>query len=386
MTEVLPPLALCRVWCTSQAAAGWSHRPAHWQCWSRRITALRIPAGIDSEYPMSSGRLGPPSRAPSCRRRRNEASARVGQQVDRGADDGLLERLPGGAGARAGGARRAAGARVRVAVAAAAEPAELGAQPDQVLQRGGVHLPGHDRGHRRVARDARGSVPVQPRPAIAPAFRCGGTARGPGRADLRGPLLLQRRAAIQPEQVRQRDVRPDLDRLTGPPGQQPGRGQAAHAFIEKMHRELGRIFMIRSRKSVSTFSADGSSDNTSPSTMVQYPTTHAADATRRACLVSPRHQRLGRRRQRLLVRVGDGASHGLGLGCHRGGLLMLAGPGQRPGHRRQGLSLPDSASAPVTAARASTCWYASVMKWATVSACACWPDSASAPATAAQYR
>jgi hypothetical protein len=36
------------VWWTWQAAAGWSHRPAHWQCWSRRVTALRIPAGMFS--------------------------------------------------------------------------------------------------------------------------------------------------------------------------------------------------------------------------------------------------------------------------------------------------------------------------------------------------
>ena len=57
-----------------QVAAGWSHRPAHWQCLSRRVTALRIPAGIDSEYPMSSGRLGPFRRTPSWRRRRKLAS------------------------------------------------------------------------------------------------------------------------------------------------------------------------------------------------------------------------------------------------------------------------------------------------------------------------
>jgi PPOX class probable F420-dependent enzyme len=49
LTDVGPPLALCLTWCTSQAAAGWSHRPAHWQCWSRSMTALRIPAGIVSE-------------------------------------------------------------------------------------------------------------------------------------------------------------------------------------------------------------------------------------------------------------------------------------------------------------------------------------------------
>src|SRR6266516_2087608 len=40
---VLPPLALCLVWCTSHAEAGWSHPPAHRHLRSRKITALRIP-------------------------------------------------------------------------------------------------------------------------------------------------------------------------------------------------------------------------------------------------------------------------------------------------------------------------------------------------------
>jgi hypothetical protein len=61
LTLVGPPLTLCRVWCTWQAPAGWSHRPAHWQCLSRSRTALRIPAGMVSLYPMSKGRLGPAS-------------------------------------------------------------------------------------------------------------------------------------------------------------------------------------------------------------------------------------------------------------------------------------------------------------------------------------
>jgi hypothetical protein len=74
LMDVGPPSALCRVWCTWHASAGWSHRPAHWQCLSRSSTALRIPAGTVSAYPMSSGRPGPPSRAPSWRRRRNDAS------------------------------------------------------------------------------------------------------------------------------------------------------------------------------------------------------------------------------------------------------------------------------------------------------------------------
>src|SRR6185437_16885579 len=67
--DVVPPRALCFVWWTWQAPAGWVHPPAHWQCRSRSSTAFRIPAGTDSAYPTSSGRLGPPSRTPSSRRR-----------------------------------------------------------------------------------------------------------------------------------------------------------------------------------------------------------------------------------------------------------------------------------------------------------------------------
>jgi hypothetical protein len=47
-TDVFPPSALCFVWCTSQAPAGWLQPPAHWQCRSRSMTALRIPAGTVS--------------------------------------------------------------------------------------------------------------------------------------------------------------------------------------------------------------------------------------------------------------------------------------------------------------------------------------------------
>jgi len=47
-TDVVPPWALCLVWWTWQAPAGWSQPPAHWQCRSRSSTALRIPAGTVS--------------------------------------------------------------------------------------------------------------------------------------------------------------------------------------------------------------------------------------------------------------------------------------------------------------------------------------------------
>ena len=88
---------------------------------------------------------------------------------------------------------------------------------------------------------------------------------------------------------------------------------------------------------MSTLIADGSSDNTSSSTLVHCPTAQVAEATWCACLVSPpRHQRPGHRRQRLRlpVRVCDGAGQGLGL-------LVLAGLGQRPGHLRQRVGVPE---------------------------------------------
>src|SRR5690348_15677956 len=48
VTEVFPPSALCVVWWTWQAPAGWVQPPAHWQCRSRSSTAVRIPAGMVS--------------------------------------------------------------------------------------------------------------------------------------------------------------------------------------------------------------------------------------------------------------------------------------------------------------------------------------------------
>ena len=186
--------------------------PAHRHLRSRRITALRIPAGIVSAYPMSSGRLGPPSRAPELPAAQEATPARPGrQQVDGLADDRLLQRGPGRRGVRAG---------VAVAAASPAEPVQFDAQPDQVLQRVHVHVPGHDRGHRRVARDRLGGVPVQPRAALAAGLGRERPARRPPLPDLRGPLLLQGGVGVEQQQVGQRDVHPGLDRLPGPLRQQ----------------------------------------------------------------------------------------------------------------------------------------------------------------------
>ena len=194
---------------------------------------------------MSSGRLGPPSRAPSCRRRRKRRQpARTGQQVHRLADHRLLQRRPRPRGVRPGcrpGRRRrcrrcrcvAAVPPVPAAVGVA-EPVQLHAQPDQVLQRGRVHLAGHDRGHRRVAGHRGGGVAVQPRPAVPAARRRGGPVPGPLRADPGGPLLQQRRAAVQRQQVRQRDVHPGLDRLPGPLRQQARGDQPPHRLLQRV--------------------------------------------------------------------------------------------------------------------------------------------------------
>ncbi len=134
----------------------------------------------------------------------------------------------------------AAGAAVAVAVRAGvaaagvvAEPVELDAQPDQILQGAGVHVAGHERDHRGVARDGLGGVAVQPGPAATPAAGGGaGAVPGPLRPDPGRPLLQQRRAAVQDHQVGQGDVHHGLDRLPGPLRQQARGDQPPHRFLQ----------------------------------------------------------------------------------------------------------------------------------------------------------
>src|SRR4029077_9743997 len=57
LTAVLPPSLLCCRWCTSHQAAGLPHR-GQAQPRSLSWTARRMLAGIESEYPMSSGSDG----------------------------------------------------------------------------------------------------------------------------------------------------------------------------------------------------------------------------------------------------------------------------------------------------------------------------------------
>ena len=100
------------------------------------MTALRIEAGMVSEYPMSSGRLGaaqPGTELPAPQERRQPARTR--QQVHGLADDGLLEGLPRLCGVPVGRGLRLATVPAHAVVA---EPVQLDAQPDQVIQGGRV--------------------------------------------------------------------------------------------------------------------------------------------------------------------------------------------------------------------------------------------------------
>jgi hypothetical protein len=112
-----------------------------------------------------------------------------------------------------------------------AEPVQLDAQPDQIIQGGGVHLAGHVRGHGRVAGHRGGGVAVQPRAAVAAARRRLGPVRRPLDAHAGRPLLKQRGTALKQQQVRQGDVHPSFHRVPGPLRQQPGGDQPLHGFL-----------------------------------------------------------------------------------------------------------------------------------------------------------
>ncbi len=115
---------------------------------------------------MSSGRLGPSSRVPSCRRRRWEAQpAGAGEVVDGLADDRLADLLAQLVAVRAARQRgglvwRGAG---RVGGVVVVEAVQFHAQPDQVLQRGRIDVTGHHRDEDRIAGDRLGGAALQPR-------------------------------------------------------------------------------------------------------------------------------------------------------------------------------------------------------------------------------
>ena len=109
------------------------------------------------------------------------------------------------------------------------DPGQFDAQPDQVIEHAGVDVAGDDRGDDRVARHGPGGRAVQPGAAVPAALGGSGPAGGPPGGHLPDPLPGQHRPVIHRPQLGQRHVGPDLDRLPGPLGQQPGGHQAAHA-------------------------------------------------------------------------------------------------------------------------------------------------------------
>ena len=62
---------------------------------------------------------------------------------------------------------------------------------------------------------------------------------GPPGARPGSPLLKQRGAAVEQEEVGEGDVRPGLDRLPGPLGQQPGGDQPLHGLVQRIVVPLG---------------------------------------------------------------------------------------------------------------------------------------------------
>ena len=126
-----------------------------------------------------------------------------------------------------------------VPAASAVELAEFGAQPDQVLQRAQVDIPGDHRGGRGVAGERRRGLAVEPGGPVAAGDRGGGAGRGPLRADPGRPLLQQRRAAVDQHQVGQRDVHQGPDRLAGPLGQQARGQQPPHRLQQRVVVPLG---------------------------------------------------------------------------------------------------------------------------------------------------
>ena len=115
-----------------------------------------------------------------------------------------------------------------------AELVQFDAEPDQVLQRVDVDVAGHDRGHRGVAGDRRGGVPVQPGAVGRAGLGGVRAAGGPPRPHLLRPFVLQGGVAVEQHQVGQGDVRPGLDRLPGPLRQQARRGQPPHRLGQRV--------------------------------------------------------------------------------------------------------------------------------------------------------
>ena len=266
----MPPLALCLVWCTSHADAGWLHPPAHWQCRSRSMHRVADP-GRD--------RLGVPDVQRQARPAQPGAEllSGAGTTPARPGPDSRSTALPmtacssaAQAASRAPSRRRASSSthsRTRSSRASTfTSPVTIGAiAASQAI--------------------APAASPSSQAPSLAAGLGRGRAVRGPPLPDLRGPLLLQRRVAVQQQQVGQRDVHPDLHRLPGPLRQQVRGDQPPHRLGRARRGTAGPV--VRS----------SSSSAGAPARPAPAPTTSAHSGVRSPC-TTPGAAERGRQLQR----------------------------------------------------------------------------------------
>ena len=97
---------------------------------------------------------------------------------------------------------------------------------------------------------ASAASPSSHAPSVAPVSDGVRAAGGPPGPDLLRPLLLQRRVAVEQEQVGQGDMRPGLDRLPGPLRQQAAGGQRPHRLGQRVvvPLPLGPVVLLPGRR------------------------------------------------------------------------------------------------------------------------------------------
>ena len=188
MRLALPPLALCRVWWTSQAEAGYlapSGPLAVQVAELDRVTDVRGD-GVGCSRCPAAGSARRAARRATYGAGTTQAT-RTREQGGGLADDGLLQRLPGQGRARLGRDAPPQAGRDSLDTGlpsagsplpagpgppgprAVAEPVQLDAQPDQVIQRARVDIAGYHRREYRIKGDRLGCIPVEPRAAAIPA-------------------------------------------------------------------------------------------------------------------------------------------------------------------------------------------------------------------------
>jgi len=221
----------------------------------------------------------------------------------------LAARLPGTGAALRDGTLSWSKAGIIMRATQFLDPAEAAAAEGKVLGRAGRLTPGSLRAaiaravmevapekarkrREQAARDARverwaedsGNAALMgrelpPDEVLAADQRIAWWARELKKAGLDGDMdVLRARAYL--DLLLGKDSRPRPDIVDG--GDGAGRTadeSSGDALAQKMHRDLGYVFTVRNSKSVSTLSADGSSNNTSSSAVVHDPTAHATETT-----------------------------------------------------------------------------------------------------------